>query len=326
MFNGLQVTPLADAEALLGALQDVRPTLFGGVPRVWEKLKAGVEAMLAYEPDQAKRQAMQQAFEIAQRYVHAAQAGAVPAGLAGAYRRADEQVMSKIRFTLGLDQVRAAVSGAARIGTVGKALPGVELELAGDGELLVRGPIVMKGYRNDPAKTAEAIDADGWLHTGDVATIDDDGYVRITGRKKDLIINAAGKNISPSNIENARLAVSPLIGPLVAIGDRRPYIVALIVLDPDAAAFFAAQNGVGDQSAGVLAGHRAVRAAVGVAVKTANGKLSRVEQIKRFAILPEFWEPGGDELTPTMKLKRRPVAAKYAGIIESMYAAAGEPA
>ncbi len=364
MFNGLQVTPLADAKALLGALQDVRPTLFGGVPRVWEKLKAGVEAMLAYEPDQAKRQAMQQAFEIAQRYVHAAQAGAVPAGLAGAYRRADEQVMSKIRFTLGLDQVRAAVSGAApiapeilefmlalgiqvaevwgmsetscvatanppgaiRIGTVGKALPGVELELAGDGELLVRGPIVMKGYRNDPAKTAEAIDADGWLHTGDIATIDDDGYVRITGRKKDLIINAAGKNMSPSNIENAVLAASPLIGQVAAIGDRRPYIVALIVLDPDAAAFFAAQNGVGDHSAGVLAGHRAVRAAVGVAVKTANGKLSRVEQIKRFAILPEFWEPGGDELTPTMKLKRRPVAAKYAGIIESMYAAAGEPA
>jgi len=307
---------------------------------------------------------MQQAFEIAQRYVRAAQAGQVPAGLAGAYRRADEQVMSKIRFTLGLDQVRAAVSGAApiapeilefmlalgiqiaevwgmsetscvatanppgaiRIGTVGKALPGVELKLAGDGELLVHGPIVMKGYRNDPAKTAEAIDPDGWLHTGDIATIDDDGYVRITGRKKDLIINAAGKNMSPSNIENAVLAASPLIGQVAAIGDRRPYIVALIVLDPDAAAFFAAQNGVGDHSAGVLAGHRAVRAAVGAAVKTANGKLSRAEQIKRFAILPEFWEPGGDELTPTMKLKRRPVAAKYAGIIESMYAAAGEPA
>jgi long-chain acyl-CoA synthetase len=364
MFSGLQVTPLADAKALLGALNDVRPTIFGGVPRVWEKLKAGIDAMVAYEPDQARRQALQQAFEIARQYVRAAQAGEVPAELAGAFRRADEQVLSKIRSAVGLDQVRIAVSGAApiapqilefmlalgipvaevwgmseatcigtanppdaiRIGTVGTAIPGLELRLAGDGELLVRGPTVMKGYRNDPAKTAEAIDPDGWLHTGDIATIDADGYVTITGRKKDLIINAAGKNMSPANIETAVLAASPLIGQVVAIGDRRPYVVALIVLDPDAAAAFAAHHGAGDTSAAALAAHPAIHDAIGTAVQTGNGKLSRVEQIKRFTMLPAFWEPGGDEITPTMKLKRRPIAAKYAEVIDAMYTTTTQPA
>jgi long-chain acyl-CoA synthetase len=364
MFTGMQATAVADPRDLPRALLDVRPTFFGGVPRVWEKLKAGIEAMVAYEPDQARRQAMQQAFEIARQYVRAVQAGEVPAELAEAYRRADGQVLSKIRSGLGLDQVRVSGSGGApiapeilefmlavgipiaeawgmselscigtanppgaiRIGTVGKAIPGVELKLAGDGELLVRGPTVMKGYHNDPVQTAEAIDPDGWLHTGDVATIDADGYVRIVDRKKDLIINAAGKNMSPSNIETAVLAASPLIGQVVAIGDRRPYVVALIVLDPDAAAAFATHHGVSDTSAAALATHPAIHAAVDTAVKAGNCKLSRVEQIKRFCILPTFWEPGGDEITPTMKLKRRPIAAKYAEVIDSMYATAAQPA
>jgi len=364
MLTGVQVTPLADAKALLGALADVRPTIFGGVPRVWEKLKAGIETLVAYEPDQAKRQAVQDAFQAGLRYVEATLAGEVPAGLAEAYQRADEQVLSKIRLLLGLDQVRAAVSGAApiapeilkfmlalgipvaevwgmsecscigtanppdaiRIGTVGKAIPGVQLKLAGDGELLLRGPIVMKGYRNDPARTAEAIDPGGWLHTGDLAAIDEDGYVTITGRKKELIINAAGKNMSPAAIESAVLAASLLIAQVVAVGDRRPYIVALIALDPDAAAAFAAQHGITDPAPAILADHPAIRAAIGAAVEEANGRLSRVEQIKRFAIVPAFWEPGGDEITPTMKLKRRAVTAKYANVIESLYAAAGEPA
>jgi long-subunit acyl-CoA synthetase (AMP-forming) len=361
--NGMQLTPLTDLKALPAALAEVRPTLFFGVPRVWEKLQARAEALVTREPDQARQQAVQEALGVARQYVDAAQAGPVPAGLAEAYRRADEQVLSKIRLALGLDQVRIATSGGApiapevlkfmlalgipvaemwgmsecslgtvnppgaiRIGTVGPAIPGVQLRLADDGELLLRGPTVMKGYRNDPARTAEAIGPGGWLHTGDLAAIDDDGYVTITGRKKELIINAAGKNMSPISIEGAVLAASPLIAQAVAVGDRRPYIVALIVLDPEAAAAFAARHAITNPAPAVLADHPAIRAAVGAAVDAANTRLSRVEQIKRFAILPTFWEPGGDEITPTMKVKRRTITAKYADVIDSLYAAAGESA
>jgi long-subunit acyl-CoA synthetase (AMP-forming) len=363
MFSGMQLTPLADLKALPAALAEVRPTSFFGVPRVWEKLQAQLEALVTREPDQARRQAVQEALGVARQYVDAAEAGPVPAGLAEAYRRADEQVLSEIRLALGLDQIRFATCGGApvapeslkfmlalgiqvaeiwgmsecglgtvnppgaiRIGTVGPAIPGVQLRLGDDGELLLRGAIVMKGYRNDPARTAEAIGPGGWLHTGDIAAIDDDGYVTITGRKKELIINAAGKNMSPISIEGAVLAASPLIAQAVAVGDRRPYIVALIALDPEAAAASAARHGITSPAPAVLADHPAVRAAVSAAVDAANTRLSRVEQIKRFAILPTFWEPGGDEITPTMKVKRRAITAKYADVIESLYAAAGEPA
>jgi len=364
MFTGMQATAVADPKDLPGALRDVRPTFFGGVPRVWEKLKAGIEAKVSYEPDQARRIGMQQALETARKHVDAAEAGQVAADLAAAYQQADKLVLSKIRSAAGLDQMRVAICGAApiapeilkfmlglgieinevwgmsevsciatanepgaiRIGTVGKAIPGVALKLAGDGELLVRGQTVMKGYRGEPGQTADAVDPEGWLHTGDIATIDSDGYVRIVDRKKDLIINAAGKNMSPANIETAVLAASALIGQVVAIGDRRPYVVALIVLDSDAAATFAAHIGATDTSAAALATHPAIYAAVDAAVKAGNSKLSRPEQIKCFSILPAFWEPGGEEITPTMKLKRRPIAAKYAEVIDSMYARAGQPA
>jgi len=363
MLTGAQATALADPAALPAALREVRPSIFVGVPRVWEKLKGGAEALATWEPDPTRRQAMQHAMQIARQHAAAALAGPVPPDIAAAYRLAD-QVLSTIRSALGLDQIRIAVSGSApiapgilryllalgipitetwglsetsgsitinrpdaiRIGTVGTALPGVELKAAGDGELLVSGPMMMKGYRNDLARTAEAIDPAGWLHTGDIGTIDADGYVRITGRKKDMIINAAGKNMSPANIETAVQAASPLIGQAVVIGDRRPFIVALIALDPDTAAVFAAREGATDTSPAALAANPAIRAAVEAAVRTANHSLSRVEQIKRYTIVPAFWEPGGDELTPTMKLKRRPIAAKYAKIIGSMYARTTEPA
>jgi long-chain acyl-CoA synthetase len=259
---------------------------------------------------------------------------------------------------LGLDQVRWSVSGAApipvsvleyfgnlglpicelwgmselsccatvnpqddiRVGTVGKALPGVELKLLEDGELLVRADTVMRGYRNQPEKTAEAIDDEGFMHTGDIATIDEDGYVRIVDRKKELIINAAGKNMSPANIEQTIKASSPLIGPAVVIGDNRPYNVALLVLDPDFSAAYAAKAGLADGSTAALVDDPGVQKVIADAVEAANAKLSRVEQIKRYKILPTDWEPGGDELTPTMKLKRKPIGEKYAAEIEALYA------
>jgi long-subunit acyl-CoA synthetase (AMP-forming) len=208
-----------------------------------------------------------------------------------------------------------------RFGTVGKALPGMELKVADDGELLARGPLVMPGYRGDPQKTAETIDSDGWLQTGDIASIDDDGFVRIVDRKKELIINAAGKNMSPANIEQQLKSGSPLIGQAIAVGDRRPYNVALIVLDPDAAASFAALHALADASLEAMSREPLVREEVAAGVERANSHLSRVEQIKRFKVLPCDWPPAGDELTPTMKLKRKPIAEKYAAEIEELYAA-----
>jgi long-subunit acyl-CoA synthetase (AMP-forming) len=184
----------------------------------------------------------------------------------------------------------------------------------------------MRGYRGDPDKTAETIDPDGWLHTGDIATIDDDGYVSIVDRKKELMINAAGKNMSPANIEAKLKSSSPLIGQAIAIGDARPYNVALIVLDPDACAAFASENALADASPAALCGDERMRAAVDAGVRDANAQLARVEQIKRYRILPVDWEPGSDELTPTMKLKRKPIAAKYSEEIEALYASKDESA
>jgi long-chain acyl-CoA synthetase len=224
----------------------------------------------------------------------------------------------------GMSETSAVVTinppDGIRIGTVGRVVPGgTEISLADDGELLVRGPLVMKGYRNDPEKTAEAIDSEGWMHTGDIATIDEDGYVRIVDRKKELIINAAGKNMSPQNIEGAIKVACPLIMSAVAIGDDRPYVTALLTLDPDACAAYATKAGLADGSPAVLAQDETVRALIQSGVDQANEKLARVEQIKKFSLLPTPWEPGGDELTPTMKLKRKPIAEKYASEIDALY-------
>ena len=193
-------------------------------------------------------------------------------------------------------------------------------ELAEDGEVLCRGEFLMTSYRNQPEKTAEALDADGWLHTGDIGTIDEDGYLTIVDRKKEIIINAAGKNMSPANIEAAIKTSSPLIGQACCIGDGRPYNTALIVLDADFAPMWAAQNGLGDRSLEDLADAPEMVAAVQAGIDVANERLARVEQIKKFTIVRGDWLPGGDELTPTIKLKRKPIAAKYADAIERMYA------
>jgi long-subunit acyl-CoA synthetase (AMP-forming) len=169
------------------------------------------------------------------------------------------------------------------------------------------------------------LDADGWLATGDVVTVDEDGYVAIVDRKKELIINASGKNISPSNIENAIKATIPVAGVAVTIGDARPYITALIVLDADATGALAAKRGLAEASAQALAADPSVLAVVAAGIAQANAKLSRVEQVKRFRVLPVYWKPGGDELTPTLKVRRRAVTRKYAAEIEALYAATPGP-
>ena len=196
---------------------------------------------------------------------------------------------------------------AIRVGTVGIALPGVDLRLADDGELLIRGPSVTPGYHNDAEQTAAAFQ-DGWLLTGDVCTIDADGYVSIVDRKKELIINAAGKNMSPTNIENAVKVACPMVAAAIVIGDMRPYNVALLSLDPEAVAAFTKRHGA-----------EALAPAIEEGMRVANTRLSRVEQVKRYTVLEGVWEPGGDELTPTLKLRRRAIAAKYAEQIEALY-------
>ncbi|HYN31020.1 MAG TPA: AMP-dependent synthetase/ligase [Ilumatobacteraceae bacterium] len=319
---GATVTAIADVRQVVGVLPEVRPSGWGTVPRIWEKVKASLEAKgitdPAVLPDDAKADVrVQLGLDQAQWLTSAA--APIPREVLSYFHALGLPIFE----FWGMSELScAAVINPAddiRIGTVGKAIPGVELKLLDDGELLVRGPVVMKGYRKDPEKTAEAVDAEGWMHTGDVATIDEDGYVTIIDRKKELIINAAGKNMSPANIEQKLKASSPLIGQAICIGDARPHNVALLVLDPDVGAQWAEQHGLSTASAAALAQDPGVRAEVARGVETANAQLSRVEQIKRFTILPVDWEPGGDELTPTMKLKRKPIHAKYTSEIDALY-------
>jgi len=355
---GLQVTCCDDPREVLSYLPEVRPSWFFAVPRIWEKLKAGLETMVAGQP-QERREELEAALQAGIRKVRLEQAGEpVPAELAEQVAKADAEIFSNLRAMLGLDQVEAINVGAAptpievleffhaiglplaelwgmsetcgagsvnpnekiKLGTVGPAAPGVEIKLDSDGEVLVRSDVVMLGYRNLPEKTSETFTEDGWLRTGDIGSLDEDGYLRIVDRKKELIINAAGKNMSPANIEATLKSASPLIGQACCIGDRRPYNTALLVLDADFAPAWAAQQGIEDTSLEALARDERVRAAVQEAVDAANEKLARVEQIKRFAIVPGDWLPGGEELTPTMKLKRKPIAEKYEQAIEEMYA------
>jgi long-chain acyl-CoA synthetase len=298
------VTPVADPTQLFAVVAQVRPTAFGGVPRVWEKLKAALEASgaAALPQDQLRaRLGLDEARWLA--------VGAAPTPIDVLEFFAERGM--PICEVWGMSETSCIVTtnrpGATRLGSVGQPVDGMELWIADDGELLVRGPLVMAGYRNRPDLTAQAVDADGWLHTGDVGRIDDDGYVWIVDRKKELIINAAGKNMSPANIEALLKGSGPLIGQACVVGDRRAYIVALVVLDPDTAA------GLDPTDPDVVA-------RVQEEVDAANAHLARVEQVKRFRVLSAEWLPGGDELTPTMKLKRRPIAEKYAGEIDALYA------
>ena len=285
VIRGCTVYICPNPREIVAFLPKVRPTWFFAVPRIWEKLKAGLEASLAALPSE-QAEAATAGLEAALTALRLEQAGEeVPEELAAAVAKADEAMFSVLRHQLGLDEVVAVNVGAAptplevleffhaigipigelwgmsetcgtatinppaqiKLGTVGPPVPGVEIKLAEDGEVLVKGAVTMAGYRNMPEKTAETIDSEGWLATGDIGELDEDGYLKIVDRKKELIINAAGKNMSPANIESHLKAASPLIGQAIAIGDRRPYNVALITLDPDFAPVWAKQNGHEDK-------------------------------------------------------------------------------
>jgi long-chain acyl-CoA synthetase len=354
---GLQITCCDDPRQVLSYLPEVKPSWFFAVPRIWEKLKAGLETMLAAQPEE-QREKVQSAIEASLRKVRLEQAGEpVPDELAEQVAQADAAIFAGLRTMLGLDEVEAINVGAAptpvevleffhaiglplaelwgmsetcgagsvnpttkiKIGTVGPAAPGVELKLDEDGEVLIKSDVVMLGYRNLPEKTAEAFTEDGFLRTGDIGEFDEDGYLKIVDRKKELIISAGGKNMSPANIEATLKTASPLIGQACCIGDMRPYNTALIVLDPDFAPMWAQSQGIEQSTLEQLAHDEQVRAAVQAGIDTANAKLAKVEQVKKFTIVEGDWLPSGDELTPTMKLKRKPIAEKYAGAIDAMY-------
>jgi long-chain acyl-CoA synthetase len=356
--TGSQVTYVDDPKAILGALLDCRPNLWFAVPRVWEKIRAGVEANINAEPDERIRTATWNALTLGRLKVQLEQRGeSLSPEQQEQWRRAETLLFANLRRAIGLDKCRVAWTGAAalapatvefflaigiklceiwgmseltglatvnppernKVGTIGPAAVGMEIKLADDGEIMARGPLVMKGYRKDPVRTAETL-VDGWVMTGDIGTVDEDGYFTIVDRKKELIINLAGKNMSPTNIENSIKAACPLIGGIIAIGDHRPYNVALIALDPDAGAAYAERTGLCDCSGLTLSCDPGVKEIIAAGVAAGNEKLSRVEQIKKYEILPTFWEPGGAELTPTMKLRRKPINEKYADVIDSLYA------
>jgi long-chain acyl-CoA synthetase len=347
-----------DPAQLAATLREVHPTAFFGVPRVWEKFMAGMLAMLEAEPDEQRRAAVEHALEAGRAYVDAAQYGRSPSPeVVAEYERADAAVLSQLRARIGLDQAVWLASAAApmpvevarffsglgikildvygmtettgavtanrpdmfRLGTVGPALPGNEIRIADDGEILVRGSTSCTGYLDRPEATADLLDADGWVHTGDIGRLDEDGFLSVVDRKKELIITAGGENISPANIENL-LKEHPLVGQALAYGDRRPHVVALLTLDGEVAPGWARSRGIAFTDLAALADAPAVRAEIGRAVDAANARLARVQQVKKWRLLPVEWTAESEELTPTLKLKRRIVHAKYADAIDSMYA------
>ncbi len=342
---------------LIPTVTEVRPTAFFGVPRVWEKIQAGLQALLTAEQDEARRAAVTAAMATGLRYVRSCQYGqATPGDLAREFAAADEQVLRPIRSLLGLGDAEIFVSAAAplppevaeffaglgmrildvygmtetagafttntldafRLGTVGRPVTGVEVAIAGDGEILTRGPLNTPGYLNLPEQSAALIDADGWLHTGDIGSADGDGFVRVVDRKKELIITAGGENVSPAGVENL-LVSRPLIGQALAFGDRRPYIVALLTLDGDVAPAWARARGIQAGSLAELAADPQVLAEVAAGVAAANARLARAWQVKAWRLLGVEWTAESEELTPTLKLRRRIVHAKYADVIDALY-------
>jgi len=355
--TGAHVHFCPDPAQLVRVVGKVRPTGFFGVPRVWEKVRAGIEALFALEQDEGKRAAVAGAMATGRRYVEACQYGrTMPPGLEAEFAAADAAVLAPIRGLLGLGEAEMVASAAAplppevaaflaglgmkildlygmtettgafttntpeafKLGTVGRPLPGMEVRIADDGEILARGPLTTPGYLNRPDLTADLIDADGWLHTGDIGKLDDDGFVSVVDRKKELIITAGGENIAPAAIEGL-LVAHPLIGQALAYGDRRKYVVALLTLDGEVAPAWARARGIDAGSLAELASDPVVLTEVGAAIAAANERLARVQQVKHWCLLPVEWTAETEELTPTLKLRRRIVHAKYADVLDTLY-------
>ncbi len=354
MLNGYTVTCCPDPRHLAAYVRAVHPEIIFGVPRVWEKFYAGVNGALAADPE--KKQKFDEGIALAKEIKESERAGTVTKEQQETLAFLDAVAFAPVRALIGLDAVRAAVTGAAAIpreihewflalgvplsevwgmsessgpgtwdaheirpGKVGRAAPGIEVRLDDDGEVLIKGGNVFQGYLKDPEKTAEALTDDGWLRTGDIGELDDDGYLKIVDRKKELIITSGGKNISPANLE-AALKTIPGIGQACAIGDQRNFISALLVLDPDTAPIVAKELGLEELSLSELAEHPDALARVQEGVDQVNTRFARVMHIRKFTLLGEEWLPDSDVLTPTSKLKRRGVHSRYADVIEAMYA------
>lgn len=350
----IEVACCPDPSLLTSYLGPVKPNIVFGVPRVWEKVYGGLNAMINGDPDNAQKfnAAIEEAIPLREKVTWGTATEADVARL----EELDAENFALVRALLGLDEVEMAVTGAAPIpaqmiswfraiglplaevygmsentgpmtferykvkpGTVGLALPGTELAIFPDGEVCCRGGHVFQGYLNDPEKTAEAIDADGWLHSGDIGEIDDEGYLRIVDRKKELIITAGGKNISPANLE-AALKMIPLVAQAAAIGDNRPFVSALVALDPEVAPVWATNQGIEFTDLADLATKQEVIDAVNAGLDKVMADFNNAERVKKVHILGEEWLPDSDLLTPTSKLKRRGILARYSAEIEGMYA------
>ncbi|MET9963938.1 AMP-dependent synthetase/ligase [Streptomyces sp. NPDC006326] len=357
LLRAAHVRLVADPAAVALAVRELRPVQFFGVPRVWEKLAASVRAVLSRLPA-GQREAIEAANDVARaRAGHRERGEAVPAALEASYAEAKERVLDPLLGRAGLDRLLWTASATApmpidvvrfwagwgitimdawgltetsgvctvnspdgfRLGSVGRPIEGLELRLAEDGEILARGETVFAGYLRPDGSVERAHDAEGWFATGDVGRIDEDGFLWLTDRKKELIITSTGKNVSPALVENT-VKEHPLIGQALVHGDGRSYLVALLVLDPEMAPAWAAARGIEAGSPALLARHPAVREEVARAVEAANARLNRTEQIKRYRLLAEEWGPESGELTPSLKLRRRIVREKYGALIDALYA------
>jgi len=343
-----------DPLKIMPNLAEVKPTYFPSVPRIFEKIYTAATSGMEKEGG-LKKMVFDWSIRVGRRMLETERAGREPGFfLRKQYEFADRKVLSKIRGLFG-GRLRLAVSGAAPInpdilrffdaagvlvlegwgmtetstaatisspedfktGTIGKPFPGCDVKIAEDGEILVKGPNVFQGYYKNEEATRETI-VDGWLHTGDIGEMDSEGFISITGRKKDIIITAGGKNITPANLEN-EIKQHPLVSQCVVVGDRRPYLVALVTLDPEEAVSYAKEHGL-PEDLEQLAADRSVRDVIEEHLGRVNEKFARVEQVKKIAILPQDLSQESGELTPTLKVKRAVVAAKHDREIEKLYA------